>query len=313
VSAVNVMKDRLRRSALLRARLQAFTRVLRGVEHGEDRAIHRARVASRRLRELIPVLQLPPGAARKLGRRLRKVTRRLGAVRELDVLLLLTDELHVSRPVHRDALRRVRHMVVKKRDERRRLLSEHLPVDDLWALARRLERMMHELREQEAGQTPDRRSPERARSVEWAVDARIAHRAARLARAIDGSGAVYLTERLHDVRIAVKKLRYALELRAALTDPKEPAIQTLKHAQALLGRMHDLQVLIEWVRGAQASLEPPNLVVWREMDALLVALDEACRRLHARYVRDRTALHAVCEKLQTSSSSSTRRSERRAG
>ena len=307
------MKDRLRRSGLLRLRLQAFTRVLRGVENGDDRAIHRARVASRRLRELIPVLQLPSGSARKLSRRLRKVTRRLGAVRELDVLLLLTDELHVSRPLHRDALRRVRHMVVKKRDERRRLLSEHLPIDDLWALARRLHRVLDELREQEAEQTPDRRSPERARSVEWAIDARMSHRAARLSRAIDAAGAVYLPERLHDVRITVKKLRYAVELRAAMTDPDEPAIQTLKRAQELLGRMHDLQVLIDWVRGAQASLAPPNLVVWREMDALLVALDEACRRLHARYVRERTALQGVAEKLHTSLSSSTRRSERRAG
>jgi CHAD domain-containing protein len=307
------MKDRLRRSRLLRTRLQAFTRVLRGVENGDDRAIHRARVASRRLRELIPVLHLPPGVARKLSRRLRKVTRRLGAVREVDVLLLLTDELHVSRPLHRDALRRVRHMVVKKRDERRRLLYDHLPVDDLWALARRLQRVLDELREHEGEQTPDRRSPERARSVEWAIDARISHRAARLSRAIDGAGAVYLPERLHDVRITVKKLRYAVELRAAMTNPEEPAIPTLKRTQELLGRMHDLQVLIDWVREAQAALAPPNLVVWREMDSLLVALDEACRRLHARYVRERTPLQAVAARLHTSSSSSMRRSERRAG
>ena len=38
----------------------------------------RARVASRRLRELLPVLQLDGDARRKLGRRLRKVTARLG-------------------------------------------------------------------------------------------------------------------------------------------------------------------------------------------------------------------------------------------
>src|SRR5450432_1890131 len=84
------------RSELLRKRVDRFTSVLHAVEQGEVRALHRARVASRRLREQIPMLQLESGAARKLGRRLRKVTARLGTVRELDVLLLLIDELHVS-------------------------------------------------------------------------------------------------------------------------------------------------------------------------------------------------------------------------
>ena len=306
------MKERLRRSALLRVRLQAFTRQLHGVEKGDERAIHRARVASRRLRELVPVLQLDQRTARKLSRRLRKITRRLGAVREADVLLLLVDELHVSRPAYRDVLRRVRHIVARKRDEHHRLLRDALPVDDMWATARRLERVVDELRERESPGLPERRAPERARSVEWAVDARIAHRAARLAAAVDAAGAVYLPERLHDVRVALKKLRYAIELRGGETD-KRAGLPTLKRAQALLGRMHDLQVLVDRVRGAQASLAPPNLTVWREMDALIVALDEACRRIHARYVRERSALRAVTDNMQPSPGAATRRSERRAG
>lgn len=307
------MKDRLRRSALLTARLQAFTRVLRGVESGDERAIHRARVASRRLRELVPVLQLDPRTARKLSRRLRKVTRRLGRIREHDVLLLLTDEWLVSRPAHRDVLRRLRHQIAREREAVRRATLERLPIDDLWRLARRLERVADALREREAERTPDRRAPERARSVEWAVDARIAHRAARLAAAVDAAGAVYLPERLHDVRIAVKKLRYALELRSGDGEGPRTALATLKRAQSLLGRMHDLQVLIDRVRGAQASLAPANLRVWRDMDALVVTLDDACRRLHARYVRERPALHAVPDRLYTSPGADGRRSERRAG
>src|SRR5260370_39500596 len=83
---------RLTRSDLLKTRLDRFARMLPGVEAGELRALHRARVASRRLRELLPVLQLHPDATRKHLRRLRNVTERLGAVRELDVLLLLIDE-----------------------------------------------------------------------------------------------------------------------------------------------------------------------------------------------------------------------------
>jgi CHAD domain-containing protein len=328
-----VKKDPSRPSALLGPRLQAFRRVLSGVEAGDDRAIHKARVASRRLRELIPILQLDPRTARKLGRRLRKVTRRLGKIRELDVLLLLTDELHVSRPTHRDALRRVRDRIARERTDERRLLPERVPIDSLWRLARRLDRVADELRERESADRPERRGPERARPMRWAIDARIAHRAARLARAVDAAGAVYLPERLHDVRIAVKKLRYALELRpadrdapplarqdvratagkAARTESRRAALSVLKRAQTLLGRMHDLQILTDQVRGAQASLAPPTLNVWRGMDALVLALDEACRRLHARYVCERPGLEAALEKLQAPSGAATRRSDRRVG
>jgi len=74
-----------RRYDLLRSRLDRFTRTLHGVESGEVGAVHRVRVASRRLRELLPVLEIEQALARKLVRRLRKLTRRLGGVRDLDV------------------------------------------------------------------------------------------------------------------------------------------------------------------------------------------------------------------------------------
>src|SRR5258708_29567413 len=98
---------RLTRSELLKTRLDRFARMLPGVEAGEFRALHRARVASRRLRELLPVLQLQPDATRKHLRRLRNVTERLGAVRELDVLLLLIHEWHDSRRARRASLARI--------------------------------------------------------------------------------------------------------------------------------------------------------------------------------------------------------------
>ena len=69
------------RSELLKRRLDRFSRVLDGLESGEVRALHRARVASRRLRELVPMLQLDRTLSKKLSRRLRKATTRLGVVR----------------------------------------------------------------------------------------------------------------------------------------------------------------------------------------------------------------------------------------
>ena len=59
------------RSQLLRQRLDRLTRALRVVDDGDARSLHRARIASRRLRELLPLLELQPDRAKKLGRRLR--------------------------------------------------------------------------------------------------------------------------------------------------------------------------------------------------------------------------------------------------
>src|SRR2546430_8912482 len=46
----------------------------------------------------------------------------------------------------------------------------------------------------------------------WAIDARVNRRAASVLGALDTAGSIYLQERLHDVRIALKKFRYALEI-----------------------------------------------------------------------------------------------------
>jgi CHAD domain-containing protein len=299
-------------STLLKTRLDRFTRMLPGVAQGDERALHRARVASRRLREIVPVLQLDADLTQKLSRRLRRITRRLGDVRELDVMLSLIEELRHAHPEHSDALTRVSAVVTKERDEARTDLAERLPHGDLEKVVRKLDHVVQTLRRGEGGR-PARGTPGRARSAAWAIDARIARRAERLGEALDNATAVYLPERLHGVRIATKKLRYALELSGALGRPhRTSALRTLKRTQELLGRMHDLQVLIDRVREVQASLTPPNLAVWRHMDKLVVALDEMCRVLHARYLRAQPSVEAVVRRL-TVSSARTLPNQRQAG
>lgn len=280
------------RSELLRKRVDRFTRVLHGVEQGDVRALHQARVASRRLRELIPMLQLESGTARKLARRLRKVTGRLGTVRELDVLFLLIDELHVSGRRGGSGLGRVGVAVSRARDEARKRLPDQLPLAEMSRLARKLDRIAADLLLAEHAS-----SKAAVRSWRWALDASVARRAARLSLAMADAGALYLPERLHVVRITLKKLRYAVELSSEAAGERDGAdLRVLKRGQALLGRLHDLQVLIERVRQTQASLTPPSVTVWRNLDALMDSLEDDCRRLHARYMRMRDALGAVAER-----------------
>src|SRR5262245_49242462 len=134
------------RSELLRRRLDQLTRALPGFEQHDVRALHRVRVASRRLRELVPILQLDHTSTRKLSRRLRKLTSHLGAVRELDVMMLGIDEMHEARRVQSGALARVGVAVSKERDRARRRLLTRTPIQEIWRLTRKLERVVAELK-----------------------------------------------------------------------------------------------------------------------------------------------------------------------
>src|SRR5262249_53510147 len=168
------MSHSITRSELLRRRLDQLTRALPGLEQGDVRALHRARVASRRLRELVPVLELDHAASGKLSRRLRKLTLRLGPVRELDVLMLGIDEMHEACRVQSSALARVGVAVSKDRDRARRRLFRRTPIQDIGRLTRKLERVVSALKRLEA-------SSPRGGDRNWkgAVDARLEGRAAR--------------------------------------------------------------------------------------------------------------------------------------
>src|SRR6478735_10737013 len=135
-----------RRYDLLHKRLERFTQMLQGLDEGDVRALHQTRVASRRLREILPVLQVEPDVASRLGRRLRKVTQRLGGVRELDVLSLLIEELAASGRYDQPAMRKVAAFVAEERKRARGRLLEKLPVDELHRIADKIGRIASDLK-----------------------------------------------------------------------------------------------------------------------------------------------------------------------
>ncbi len=278
------------RHHLLRKRLDLFTRMLQGLHDGDVRALHQTRVASRRLREIVPVLGLDGDVAEKLGRRLKQVTRRLGVLRELDVLAELIAERHESERDSRRALELVESSVAQQRRQLREALPERVSPGRLMRLSARLKRAAKQVKHAEADtDAAPRRAP--THGWRWALEARVARRAHVLETTIEDAGAVYLPDRLHQVRIAIKKLRYAAELATEASGRRStPELRRLKAAQDLLGRVHDLQGLIEWTRRTQASLATPDLGAWRALESLAVALDTDCRRLHARYMRTRPGL-----------------------
>lgn len=283
------MTSSRRRSELLRTHLREFTRLLQHVEGGEVRAIHRTRVATRRLRELVPVLQLDPAVCARLLRDLRRATRALGRVRELDVTAQLLGQLpdepgevDAALSLVRDRLRALRRVVHGREVKKQRLGA------DLRRLGKRLER---------AVPTLDRRGARERQRWRWALQARVVRRAERLAAAIRDAGPFYRPESLHAVRIAAKKLRYALELDGEAGHTVPPELVVMRRAQILLGDLHDRQRLIDRLREAQAELAPGDRRVFRQLDSLVARLEDECRVFHARYVRRRQRILDACARL----------------
>jgi CHAD domain-containing protein len=283
--------------ALLRQRLVSLMKAMPAAQAGDQLSVHQARVASRRLREALPLLgvRADADALDRADKRVRRITRALGPVRELDVTLLLLAELQRKKAAPLRAIARVREAVTQERLKRRRDMLAEIKPSRIDKLRKRLVRVA----------TPQ--SPPVAKGSALAeANAQAASRAADLKAAIDRAGGIYLADRLHRVRVAAKKLRYALEIQRELTKSRSTAQLTkLKVQQDLLGRMHDLEILIDRARGVQTTLTPRDRRGMAELKKLIRVLEHECREGHAAYMRARPALLKMCDAIITSHGQST--------
>jgi CHAD domain-containing protein len=273
-------------TALLQRRARELRRHLPGAATGDVTALHQARVASRRLRETVPVLAtgVSGGKAGRVRRKVRRLTRALGAVRELDVAVKILDELARRERLPRTALEQVRGHVLAERDRRREVMFERLKGVDVEKLGRRLSTLAGALQHSDSG--------------EWrtALAARLAKRSVRLAAAMGDAGQIYQPERLHRVRIAAKKLRYALEIAAETRSAAATSlVRLLKRVQDDLGRLHDLNVLEAHVAAVQADPPANRQAPAGGLDVIGQALEAECRHLHARYLAAAPTVLELCE------------------
>jgi len=266
---------------LLSQRLTTLIDAMPAAQAGDMRSVHQARVATRRLREALPVVGASVSARSlaRMRRQVRRMTRALGPVRELDVALAHLDELATSSVISPGALARVRQVIAQERLARRRDMLEAITPGKLEKLRRRLG---------EVGTTEDRAL--KAAAIEAAED-QVSRRGQRLATAIEYAGGLYLPDRLHAVRVATKKLRYALEIERELKKLRATArIEQLKRLQDLLGRMHDFEMLIVRTRQLQADVAGSDRRLALELDRLVGTLEQECRQLHAVYMRRRVSI-----------------------
>jgi CHAD domain-containing protein len=288
---------------LVRQRADALTRTLCAARTGDVDGIHQARVATRRLREALPLLPAG-GRRRRVVNAVRKLTQALGPVRELDVSLEGLRELELRRPQWKTALGCAREMMLE--DRRAALLSAIERVDK-WDPAR-VRRASHTTGRESA---PASTAVSARRERLALLRRRAARRANQVQGAVEHAAGVYLPDRLHDVRIATKKLRYVLETTEQMagrapssrTTVKPSArsmrgrIAVLRQVQDLLGRLHDQEMLILRLRAAQGALEGPRVELAGEFDPAVRFLEMECRRLHGQYMTVRPRLLDVCTRI----------------
>jgi CHAD domain-containing protein len=271
---------------VLATQAAALASALPRAKRGTPRAIHRARTASRRLREALPVAAAaaPGGGALRARRDVRRITRALGQVRDLDVALATVAAEARRADWSPAAVARVERDLQDERDHRRREMLARLGAVDAGRALARCEALAAELAD-----------PAARRVWERALAGRIRRRASRLVLAIAQAGTLYAPEPLHAVRIAAKKLRYSLELaRDAAGLPVDPLIAGCRQAQDVLGHLHDLQVLEQRIRGL--ALARADRALAAPLAAMADRLERECRAAHASFLPEAAGLTTLAER-----------------
>jgi len=249
---------------------------------GKVAGVHQARVASRRLREVVPILGrgLEDVHKKSLARDLRALTRALGPVRELDVARSMVDELVLDSPDASRLTTAWHDSLERKRRVPMRDLRKALGATTRRALDRELD-----------GFAASRTTSD---NDLWrhALAQRLAARAEDLRDQMVRAGTRYEPEPLHQVRIAAKKLRYVLEItgEAGLAAVARP-LRTLKAAQESLGRLHDFDVLLTFLRAVPGTA-PGEHLQHAAANAVSV-IERESKVLHGRYLRSRPTLLRV--------------------
>jgi hypothetical protein len=279
------------RYELLRSRLTSLGKSAAQLGPTRPGAVDSSRAALRRIRVVLPLLKLDPAVSEKLETRLRKTEKHLKKVRDIDAIVGLMDDLHESDRHVRQALGRIRE------DVRRSLGWPKVTRmrGEVGSEVRRLAAKLTDV--SKALKKPEKHPLSGDRTV-GPIEARAARRAEALHKAIVASGSVYLSDRLRAPRRAVTRLRADVELLTELSTRVSPAdVRLLQRTQVYFDRIRDLERLIEEVRDAQSALRSPDAGAWHGLDSVIIALENRCRRLHARYVRDRQDLLDLCDRL----------------
>lgn len=252
-----------------------------GARAGQEvRPLHAMRVAARRQRAALRLFgdSYKPKALKPLRSGLQTLAGCLGAVRDLDVLLSAAREYQASLPApEAAALEPLLGAWMAERDTARAALAHHFDSDRYAAFKQHAAAFTHT---PGVGVRPPGRGV-RPLLVRQVLPARLwEHYAAVRAYETALPGAPL--ETVHALRLAAKRLRYALEFLAEALDPAAAeAIAAVVALQDHLGALQDLDVTIARLRAFDEALgrHPAQPDTRRAVRAYLAACRDRLRRL----------------------------------
>jgi CHAD domain-containing protein len=243
-------------AGVIRKQLKAFEAEIGEVESRDDiEAVHRMRVASRRLRAALPLFStcFPEREYRRWYAGIRKITRSLGEARDLDVQLQFLDGFIRSDSPAGPGIGRLRAGMVRRRDQAQESIVAALTRFGKKGIIPEIRGCLRSCNPPSGPVEAERYSPVLFRKALDTIEK-------RLLSFLQFEDWVTCEDCIHEhhrQRIEAKKLRYTLETFAPLFPERLKAwISMMKEFQDLLGAMHDCDV---WI-----SLLPPYLSDDRE-------------------------------------------------
>jgi CHAD domain-containing protein len=263
---------------LLHDEIHGLRNRLTGVFDGDVESIHAARVGTRRIRELLPLVveRTPAAGGGDVEQQFRELHRRLGRVRDVDAHQQLIEYVQ-----HRigPAIPSFVSVAASQHERRARLARklikqiERVEVDQLFDALEHLAIRRRWWHSDLSGVKLQRALVQRARTARGAIER---------------ATGIYFPNRLHEARIAMKKLRYAMEIaqRMRLAQRDKP-IKYLRKTQDILGELHDRDTLPNEL--ARDGVVPKN-----ELQIVERLLTAEIGELHRRYLARRSRLLELC-------------------
>jgi CHAD domain-containing protein len=274
--------------AFLQQQINILQSQMPGLLDGRLDCIHDARIATRRIREVLPLTHewQRRDLADDLFARVKQAGRSLGKVRDADVRIGLLRYLESRIPHAAPSL-----VLVRQGQERQRLVL-------MRKLVKRFERLDigEELGRLSTGSAWRRSRFWIARTGAWRQQLRhlVSERAHAVNEAVVHATGVYFPNRAHAVRIAIKKFRYAIEISAytGLLSGEE-LIRTLKKSQDVLGEIHDRQTLVDELT---ASIDQVSGIDAAHIALVGRVVEAEIADLHARVLARRQRVLAACDR-----------------
>jgi CHAD domain-containing protein len=271
-------------AALIDNQLHIVRTCLPGLRDGDATSIHDARVASRRIRELLRFVRAPIGD--EWRDRFRTMGRVLGRVRNVDVSLELLKNLESRLPSAAPALVSLRH---DQRQARLRRVREMIKRLEKLDAASFVDGLIAHTRHYGQGVLHSRTS----RAWRNALEKLIASRGQTATEALTHSAGVYFPNRMHTTRIALKKLRYTMEVANEVRAAHyADSLRELRKGQQLLGELHDRQELLNEISRVGVAESHAALGLAQQL------IDAEIDDYHRRYLGRRERLFEIARQAQ---------------